>query len=92
MPYTKCFHVKDFKVTRDGSNAAFTVTGAPAGEGTLKVAEHMAMLKQVHPNASIILEQWTPFQGTLQATAELEMEWAEISLRNMKKRWHRSNG
>lgn len=85
MPYTKCFHVKDFIVTRAGSNAAFTITGAPAGEGTLDLVRHMSMLKEVHPNASIILEQWTPFQESLQATADLEMEWAEISIRNMKK-------
>ncbi len=84
IPYTKCFHVKDFTVKRAASNASFTVSGAPAGEGRLDLVKHLSMLKEVHPNASVILEQWTPFQGTLQATAGLEMEWAEISIRNMK--------
>ncbi len=92
MPYTKCFHVKDFTVTRAGSNAAFTITGAPAGEGTLDLIKHMSMLKKVHPTASIILELWTPFQESLKATAELEMEWAAISIHNMKKALAQAEG
>ena len=48
MPYTKCLHVKDFRVVRNESNMAFAVVGAPAGEGLLDVPAQMRMLASVH--------------------------------------------
>lgn len=84
MPYTKCLHVKDFRVVRNESNMAFAVVGAPAGEGLLDVSAQMRMLASVHPEASVILEQWTPFQGDFERTVQTEQEWAKRGIAHIK--------
>jgi len=80
MPYTKCLHVKDFTVVRHKSDIELTITGASAGEGKLDVPKQLEMLSQYCPNASTILEQWTPLQETLDATVQLQERWAKAGI------------
>lgn len=84
MPYTKCLHVKDFKVVRHESNMAFAVVGTPAGAGLLDIPAQLRMLQDVQPDASIVLEQWTPYQGTFQESVRVEGEWAEIGMQYLQ--------
>ena len=84
MPYTKCLHIKDFAVVRNSSNNGFAVVGAPAGEGILDLADQMRLLHAVAPDASIVLEQWTPIQDSFTDTVRMEERWAEEGIANMK--------
>jgi len=84
MPYTKCLHVKDFTVIRHKSDMELTITGASAGEGKLDIPAHLAMLSNYRPDASVILEQWTPLQETLNTTVELQERWAEDGITYLK--------
>jgi sugar phosphate isomerase/epimerase len=84
MPYTKCLHVKDFTVVRHKSDMELTITGASAGKGKLDIPAQFALLKQYHPSASIILEQWTPLQADLEATIALQESWAEAGIAYLK--------
>ena len=83
MPFTKCLHVKDFRVVRHESNTAFTVLGVPAGHGLLDLPEQLRMLQAACPDASIVLEQWTPYQKNFVDTIRLEQEWAAIGVGNL---------
>ena len=84
MPFTKCLHVKDFTVVRHSSDMELTIMGAPAGEGKLDIPAQLKMLQKMQPQASVVLEQWTPFHDTLAQTIALEEEWAETGLRYLK--------
>ena len=84
MPYAKCLHVKDFCVVRHESNTAFTVHGMPAGQGILDLPAQMRMLQAACPEASIVLEQWTPYQENFADTVNLELDWAEIGVANLR--------
>ena len=85
MPFTKCLHVKDFTVHRHKSDMELTITGAPAGEGKLDIPAQLWMLRNVQPEATVVLEQWVPFQGNLAQTIERQDSWAESSVRYLKK-------
>lgn len=80
MPYTKCLHVKDFTVIRHKSDMELTITGASAGKGKLDIPGQLELLKRYCPDASVILEQWTPLQETLDATVQLQESWAEAGI------------
>ena len=84
MPFTKCLHIKDFTVVRHSSDMELTIMGAPAGEGKLDIPAQLKMLQKMQPQASVVLEQWTPFHDTLAQTIALEEEWAETGLRYLK--------
>lgn len=84
MPYAKCLHVKDFTVVRHKSDMEFTITGASAGEGKLDIPAHLELLNRFRPDASVILEQWTPLQESLDATVQLQERWAEAGIAYLK--------
>ena len=84
MPFTKCLHVKDFTVVRHKSDMELTITGASAGEGKLDIPAQLQLLNQYCPEASVILEQWTPLQETLDATVQLQEQWAEAGIKYLK--------
>ena len=84
-PYTINFHIKDFIVKRASHMMGFVVEGRPAGEGMLPVEEILDKLNKWGQCESGILELWTPPQDNLISTIELENNWAEKSISNLKK-------
>ena len=84
LPYTACLHVKDFTVIRGGTDMGFSVVGTPAGQGKLNIPEQLARLKTHRPEASIVLELWTPFAESAENTVALQEDWAEQSIAFLK--------
>lgn len=66
MPFTASVHVKDFTTRRRPSGMGFEVTGTPAGTGRLDVRALLDRTARERPGASVILEQWSDFAGTLE--------------------------
>jgi 3-oxoisoapionate decarboxylase len=72
---TVSLHVKDFVIERAPNRMGFLVRGAPVGRGRLAIPW---LLGQMNPatNVSVILEQWPPWQESIEATVRMEQEWA----------------
>lgn len=83
-PYTLNLHVKDFNIARVGSELGFMVTGAPAGRGRLDVQWIVDRIKQEGKNPNAIIELWTPFSESLEATIQNESRWAVQSVEYMR--------
>lgn len=83
-PYTVNLHLKDFTVTRVQSQLGFTIQGCPAGQGRLNVPWLLAQLRAAGRDVNAILELWTPFGPTLEATLRRERRWAAASVRSLR--------
>ena len=77
-------HLKDFTATRASGNMGFTVTGAALGTGRLPIRWLIGRVAGANPRASIILEQWTPFRTSLDATIAVEARWAREGIAVLK--------
>ncbi len=75
-PVTNCFHAKDYRIARIDYGLGFVLTGAPAGEGLLDIPGILERFDRAGRRPDVVLEQWTPWQGSLPATLALEEEWA----------------
>lgn len=60
----------------------FDIEGKPFGEGCLPLEWMLTQLPSGCKTA--ILEQWTPPEGTIQATIEKEQKWARQSISYLK--------
>jgi sugar phosphate isomerase/epimerase len=87
LPFTVCLHVKDYTVVRGDTDMGFTVVGAPAGEGKLDIPDQLSRLKEANPEASVVLEQWTPFADTIEQTIRLQEQWAKQGIGYLKNVW-----
>ena len=76
LPVTLNLHVKDFTVTRGGTDMGFTITGAPTGRGRLDIPHLLERMHAHRPEVSAILEQWTPLQGTFEESVAEQERWA----------------
>lgn len=76
-PLTANLHVKDYRSRRRDHRLAFYIEGTAAGAGELPIRD---MINRVQSGVSTIVELWTPWQGTLEETCRLEMEWARESV------------
>lgn len=70
-------HVKDYRARRLDHRLGYLVEGTPAGEGDLPLRN---LLQRVPAGVTVVLEQWTPWSDTIEATVELEREWARQSV------------
>jgi sugar phosphate isomerase/epimerase len=82
-PFTVNLHIKDFVIERVPSKMGFIVSGAPAGSGKLDIPW---LLNQMHSecNVTAILEQWPPPGESLEATIEMEQQWAERGVQYLR--------
>jgi L-ribulose-5-phosphate 3-epimerase UlaE len=87
LPFTACLHVKDYTVIRGKTDMGFTIVGAPAGEGRLDIPDQLSRLEEANPQASVVLEQWTPFADTIAQTITLQEQWASRGIHYLKKLW-----
>ena len=82
-PYVGNIHLKDFTIERVAHQMGFSIVGTPAGEGMLDSKSIIEL--GVKTDTNIILELWTPYQGTLSGTIKKEEEWAIQSISYIKK-------
>ena len=83
-PVTVNLHVKDFAVARVPSLMGFSVSGRPAGEGLLDLAQLLALLAPFRRCETAVLELWTPPELTLDQTLAKEAAWARQSIEFLK--------
>jgi sugar phosphate isomerase/epimerase len=74
-------HIKDFTIRRLPSKMGYEVIGCPAGEGNLEIDWVLSELHRQGRNPSVILEQWTPWTGSIEATVAMEEAWAARSVK-----------
>jgi sugar phosphate isomerase/epimerase len=79
-PHVQNLHIKDFTIRRLPSKMGFEVIGCPAGDGRLEIEWVFSELRRYGRNPSVILEQWTPWAGSLDSTIALEEAWAARSI------------
>ena len=84
-PWAVNLHVKDFVVQRAGSKMGFTIEGRPVGAGQMDVPWLLGAMRAQGRDMNAILEQWTPFEESLDATIEKEDAWAKQSIAYLKK-------
>jgi 3-oxoisoapionate decarboxylase len=84
LPFTINLHVKDFTVTRGGTDMGFTITGAPTGTGKLDILRLLARLHGYRPDATVILEQWTPLGVSVEAAIAEQESWGVEGVRYLK--------
>ncbi|GAB3705489.1 sugar phosphate isomerase/epimerase [Spirosoma flavus] len=91
-------HLKDFRAQRIDNKMGFRIEGCEPGTGVLKIGELILGLygltkwadrrtfrlnKQDRP-ITLTLEQWPPFQNSLDETIAMELEWAEKGIQWIK--------
>ena len=79
--HTVNFHCKDYTIRRKPTMLGFDVEGCPSGEGMLDLARCVWSLPA---DISWVVELWTPWQGSLDATIALEDDWATRSVAALK--------
>jgi 3-oxoisoapionate decarboxylase len=84
IPYTINLHIKDFDIERVGNKMGFLIQGRPAGYGKLDMEVLFRQLKNSGKRPDIILEQWTPFEKSVEETIEKENQWAEAGISFLK--------
>jgi sugar phosphate isomerase/epimerase len=84
-PYTVNLHLKDFAVVRRATLMGFQVEGRAAGQGMLDIPWVLAKLKSFGRDCNAILEMWPPAEATLERSMALEVEWAESSIRTLRR-------
>ncbi|MEM0488160.1 MAG: sugar phosphate isomerase/epimerase family protein [Candidatus Bathyarchaeia archaeon] len=87
LPYIGGVHVKEFTIKRMEHKLGFEMFGVPIGEGMINIDWLLKTLiaaekKHIH----LVIEQWTPFIKTLNATIRLEHEWAVRNVEFLKKK------
>lgn len=87
MPYIEEVHMKEYAIKRMEHKLGFEIFGVPLGEGRINVDKLIKTLidagkKHVH----LIIEQWTPFQKSINATIRLEHQWAVRNVDFLKKK------
>jgi sugar phosphate isomerase/epimerase len=84
-PYVQNLHIKDFSIRRLPSKMGYEVIGCPAGEGKLEIEWLLNELRRQGRNPSVILEQWTPWVGSIESTIAMEEAWAARSIRFLQR-------
>jgi sugar phosphate isomerase/epimerase len=80
-PHVQNLHIKDFTIRRLPSKMGYEVIGCPAGEGRLEIDWVFNELHREGRDPSVILEQWTPWTGSIESTVAMEEAWAARSVK-----------
>ena len=84
LPHAASVHIKDFTTRRRPSGMGFEVTGAPTGQGRLDVSWLLGEAARECPHASVVLEQWSDFQGTIEASIQDQERAAAAGIRYLR--------
>jgi len=82
--FTVNLHIKDFHIERLPHLMGFSVTGRPAGAGSLEVPRLLEQLAPFKRCRTAILELWTPPETHIEQTVAKESAWAVQSLEYLK--------
>ena len=58
----------------------FLVNGCVAGKGLTDIDRILSLMKRYHRDANMILEQWVPYMGSIEATVAMERQWADEAI------------
>lgn len=83
-PYVKNIHVKDFAFSREEGWVGFKYSGAPMGEGLHDYSHLLATVKPHERGINEIVEHWLPWQGSIEATIEMEKLWTKQTLEYLR--------
>jgi sugar phosphate isomerase/epimerase len=84
-PLAVNLHVKDFVVTRHGSQMGFTVEGRAAGQGALDVPWLLDELARAgRTDLTAVVELWTPRGPSIEETVATERRWARESVTHLR--------
>ncbi len=78
--HTVNVHLKEFVVERTAHLMGFAFKGRPTGQGKLPLTQIFETLVRHGRSPNVIVELWTPFQGSLERTLDLEQAWARQSV------------
>ncbi|WP_368234375.1 sugar phosphate isomerase/epimerase family protein [Anaerotruncus rubiinfantis] len=79
-PYINNLHYKDFTIQRLDHSMGFLVNGCVAGKGLTDIDRILSLMKRYHRDANMILEQWVPYMGSIEATVAMERQWADEAI------------
>ncbi len=82
--YILACHYKEFSISRIETKQGFIVEGCAPGEGLDISTELFQMIVSLNRSVDVVLEQWVPFQGSVENTLEIERIWAEQGIRILK--------
>jgi sugar phosphate isomerase/epimerase len=83
-PWVANLHLKDFAIFRAIHSMGFVIEGRPVGQGRLDVSWLLQELQSSDKDPNAILELWTPWSGTLEATIGKEDTWAKMSVQYVR--------
>lgn len=83
-PLVKNVHVKDFAFARQDGWVGFTFSGAPMGEGAHDYAHLLQTVKPRQNGINEIVEHWLPWQGSIEATINLEISWTKRTIEYLR--------
>jgi 3-oxoisoapionate decarboxylase len=79
--FTVMLHAKDYDIKRVDTRMGFSVVGRPAGSGRVDFGQLLDDLRaRGRSDISVVVEHWPPFEGTIEATVQLEEEWVSTSV------------
>jgi sugar phosphate isomerase/epimerase len=84
-PHALCLHIKDFLFRRADHGLGYIIEGCPIGEGVVDVESVFGRLRTHGRLVSVVLEQWTPYQGNIEDTLAVQDQWAKKSLQYLKR-------
>lgn len=91
--YTVCLHFKDYTIVRSPGTVGLEIVGTPVGQGRQKIEMILGRLREeAQQDFSTIIEFWMPCEETLEKTLKKEQEWAEDSIRYLKKIFEEEGG
>ena len=82
-PFTISVHLKEFTVERLEYLMGFAFRGKPTGQGVLPLRKIFETLLANSRKANVIVEQWPPFNESLEKTMEMEFEWAKQGVEHL---------
>jgi sugar phosphate isomerase/epimerase len=82
-PFTISVHLKEFTVERLEYLMGFAFRGKPTGQGVLPLTKIFETLLANSRKANVIVEQWPPFDETLEQTMKMEFEWARQGVEHL---------
>ncbi|UFU02705.1 sugar phosphate isomerase/epimerase [Ruania suaedae] len=83
-PYARCVHLKDYRIEPGANGVGASILGTPLGEGATDIAGVLDAVAENSPHGNddhltVVLEQWSPWEGTHEATVATETHWRRRS-------------
>jgi sugar phosphate isomerase/epimerase len=83
-PMALNLHVKDIAIFREPHHMGFWVEGRACGQGQIDFPWLIDCVRAFNPHANAILENWIPWQGSLEASLSIEDQWIAESIRYLR--------